>query len=575
MLVSLIAWIYISFICLVWGHIFLLAVLKRSGMTVLSFNTSLVCLAGLSVIGTLSFCLSLFMPLDWKAHLILLIPVLIYCGSSAGRQAIRMQWSNTFTGLSRTGYYLLTICILMVLTISVHTIAHPDTLNYHAKSILLFEKYGVVPGIANLKKELGFQCGWFASIALFKPGLAAFRHVIFLNGTILCWYFLFVVQKIFSADKEKDRWIWLLLLFYTFFSWTQIRLTAASASPDFIVSLYCWAAFYAFLQKENNLFYLSLVVLYCCAAILTKLSAIVIVLLAVMTIAGSFRLRTARLLILYSCVAMTILFIRNRIASGYLLYPFPRPDIFNPPWKMELSTIVDVQHYIAGYARDPATRDWRGAMQAPFSEWLPKWWSGIYFPDRLLVLGILAGVLLHLGLALSRLAKGKGTPGPFVAVKKYFFAFPVALAGSLIWFLGAPSPRFGTGYLIPLIFLLYRALPFSGLTAYLTSFVKKPLSAKYSALLLVTGCLTIAIAAYTTYRCSYFLEPSELIMPSGIVNSAYAPIGCENVRVDLEKDSITTGQKTGPLYCIEPIGGFSPIGTTISDGFKPAVLPLK
>ncbi len=50
----------------------------------------------------------------------------------------------------------------MILFLSSSPVIHPDTLNYHVFSTEIFDKYGTIPGLANLKPEFGFQSIWFS-----------------------------------------------------------------------------------------------------------------------------------------------------------------------------------------------------------------------------------------------------------------------------------------------------------------------------------------------------------------------------------------------------------------------------
>ncbi len=584
MVISLIAWTYISILCFIWGRMFLSAVSgKTSTGAAPSIHPSLVCLAGLAVICTLALLLSLFLPLDWKAHLVVLLVALIYCLRPSGRQVITAQWTDAFRSFSRPGLWLFFACIAMVLVISTHTITHPDTTYYHARSILLFERYPAIPGIANLRHELGFQSGWFAALALFKLDNAAYYNIIFLNGAVLCWFLLFVSQKISGAGGGSGHGGALLLLSYTLFSWTQIRLTAASPSPDFIVSLYSWAAFYVFfLQKEAPASgpspYSILLPLFCMAAVLTKLSAIALIPLGFITTFRYFRQRSAKTMIIYSFLAFVLLLVRNLITSGYALYPVYGTDLFSSPWKMKASTIIDFQHYISTYARFPIDgRDVDKYWQWQFPQWIPGWWEQVSLPDRLLLLGIVAGLVLNLIIAIVPSLRKKTQAPATIAdpvppttgthsissttgadSKRYWISLAVALGGSLIWLLGAPSPRFGTGFLIPLFFLLYQPL--------LRAVHSRRPGVWDRSFRVVTYCLFAMVATYTVYREIHFSSASQWFRPAGIDSSGYDPLGCENISVDLLHDRL---ESKPPGHCFEGKGGFAPIGTTISAGFQP------
>jgi hypothetical protein len=277
---------------------------------------------------------------------------------------------------------------------------------------------------------------------------------------------------------------------------------------------------------------------------LTKASAMVLLLLA--ATAFLYGKRPWRAL-LYSCIALIILFIKNAIASGYILYPASWPDLLDVDWKVPLARLHDFQLYISRYATIPFT----GPMQPwdlPWAQRAAAWWSNIQLPDRLLLLAILAGLLIHLVMLMI-----KGKRSTLLAWNR--FTLPplvVAFIGSVIWLCAAPSPRFGTGFLVPFLYLLFYHLP-------------QPASKPTRLLSLVAGCcLFMAVSAYTVYRCIYFLAPSELLTPSGIAASAYEPIDCGRARVDLLHDSIDKAQSAG-----SGCETWSPRGRTVEKGFVP------
>ncbi len=531
MLISLIVWTYLSALCLVWG-------LMLQSMTGISagdrsdIHPSLICLTGLIAVSSIALGLSLFMPLDWKTHVLLVIGALLYLLRKTARIELHTLLTRLFKNFTILQYGLLAACIGIVLLISVHDIIHPDTLHYHAKSIFLFQQYGPIPGIVNIRQELGLQCGWFAALAICNP--TPWYTLIFLNGAVLCWFFIFIVS---TWNKTWPGW---LLLAYTLCSWTQVRLTAASASPDFIVSLYSWTAVYAFLRKEYRLS-----VLCCLAAVLTKPSALVLLLLAAVAIL--YGKKPWRVLV-YFCIMLLVLFIKNAIASGYILYPASWPNFLDVDWKMPLASLQNFQLYISRYATIPFSGPIE-PLNIPWMQRVSGWWSSnTTLPDRLLLLAIAAGLLIHLVMLIV-----KGKRSTLLTWNKFTLPpLAVAFIGSVIWLYNAPSPRFGTGFLVPLLYLLFYHLP-------------QPAPKPTRLLSLVAGCcLFTAVSAYAIYRCIHFLTPSELLTPSGIAASAYEPIDCGRARVDLLHGTIDTGQPAG-----SGCEFWSPRGRTVKEGFRP------
>ena len=225
MIIDLLSWISITLICLVWGNICMYWLAKKIIVIPSEIDFSLTCLTGLSIVGVISFYLSIFLPLDWKAHCIIVLPVVVYCLSSKNRNEIKGQVFSAFKKISVSGYCLFGCCVFMTLAISSYKVTHPDTLAYHAQSILWFEKYRAVPGIVHLRVESGLQSVWFALQAVFNPA-GDKVHFFVLGGCILCWYFLFIIKKIdtvllksnaFIKTGPDINWGWFVLLAYSLF----------------------------------------------------------------------------------------------------------------------------------------------------------------------------------------------------------------------------------------------------------------------------------------------------------------------------------------------------------------------
>jgi hypothetical protein len=567
MITALLCWMYVTLICLVWGSIFIKVLAKK--FIVISDKTefSIVCLAGLSVVGVIAFYLSIFIPLDWKAHCIILFPVLIYCLAEKNRNNLKQQIVSAFKSFSIHAYSLLSVCILMTLIISADKIIHPDTLAYHAQSVLWFQKYKAVPGIVHLRLELGFQSFWFASQAIFNP--AGNRiNFFFLGGCVVSWYLIFVIKKIdalffkqhfITTESGNLKWGWLLLLIYSLLSWTQVRLTTASASPDFIVSLLILAAIYIFYQSSsdriNKKSYFVLAAIFSCVAFITKLSSVAIILLPLITIIYFLfhkNFKGAAFISVIAGIIIIPLFVRNFIASGYLFYPSSYPDFFSPDWKLKIADAHKLQQYISAYARYPVAFDEADKnLHLSFKEWIPVWWKHLVTADQILLCITGATGILNIIFFKSLLKKLND---------KYFAViFFIAFSGSLLWFIKAPDPRFGTGFLIALIYALY--LPLREKTDSLVNKIK-PLAYKGA-----TWLLILIISAYSFYRLYTFFKPAEIFYPAGIEKVNYTEIDYNKIKINLVTDS--TGCGLTPVPCItDSSQNFIPRGEMITDGFK-------
>ena len=255
MLVTLLAWIYISLLCFAWGTLLLQSVkIILKDRFFLFPHFSIICLVGLMAITVFAGILSLFMPLGgWQAHVIVICPCLVLFFQKQ-KPDFFPQLINQFKFLHPVLLCLLVISIIMVLVMCTWTINHPDTLAYHAQTIQWIEKYKATPGLVHLHVRYGYQGLWFVAGAFFSFKFTGTEALTFINSAIIIWFLIFVIQKIdkcFRSSTEKIQgFLWLLLLAGSLLSYTQVRLTATSASPDFIAALHLWMVFYFFSKKE-------------------------------------------------------------------------------------------------------------------------------------------------------------------------------------------------------------------------------------------------------------------------------------------------------------------------------------
>src|SRR5580704_8076013 len=185
MVFEMISWVYISLICLIWGNLILKMLFGLNEQTSIGFP--IICFLGMTIIGTISFYISLFIPLFFAVKLAIQIPVIMILFKSAYRKDLITQLKKPFIDFSVLDYIFLSVILLMILFLSSSRIIHPDTLNYHVFSTEIFDKYGTIPGLANLKPEFGFQSIWFSAMAFFDFPLFRAGPFFLLNGCVMSW----------------------------------------------------------------------------------------------------------------------------------------------------------------------------------------------------------------------------------------------------------------------------------------------------------------------------------------------------------------------------------------------------
>lgn len=563
MLLTLLCWVYITAICQIWGNI-ILSPFKKLIATFDEPDLSIICFTGLAGIGLLSLAASVIMPLSLTAHLLILTFAIAYILIPNNRKQIVHQLTLVARSIKRLPSLLLfTACVLLILVMGTYEIIHPDTLEYHAQAIRLMEQYKAVPGLVHLRYETAMTSMWFAVQAIFRFNFIHPNNYLFVNGCVLCWFCLFVCLKITPVEntqpdaKGKPNYqftAWLLLLIYTTLSWTQIRLTAVSASPDFITTLYIWAAFYSFSQtgSDNNRVYTYLTVLFCCAALSIKLSAIAIALLPLLIVCKLFtqkKTKTAWLIMGGSVLTMLPYLIRNIITTGYPLFPSTAFNLFNSDWKLNEGQVYRFQHYIKAYARFPVAGydEAEKALQLPISKWFPLWWNELALPDQVLLCIILALSLYYL-ITLKTNIRQQGYTG---AVTLF-----VALTGSVLWMTIAPAARFGTGFLVPLCYSVGASLKNGSFLRNL--FAKQ----KFNNIIIISVSATMVL--YTGYRLVYYFKPSQIVLPAGVKKTTYSTLNCRGLNFSVSDQCGFT-----PTPCIEDsCEHFMLRGNDINNGFK-------
>ena len=558
MLTILLAWIYISFLSWMWGILFLQFIKKTTRNELQLPHFSIICITGLSAITVIAAILSLFIPLGgWWVQFLFIIPCLVLFfkkDSPAFFAALKkeLEYLHFFSII------LLSACLLLILVMSSWTIIHPDTLGYHAQIIQWIEEYKAVPGLAHLHVRFGYQWLWFVDSALFGFSFTGKEGITFLNSTVLFWFFIFLINRInYNFLKDGKRLyglLWTALLVISIWSYTQVRLTATSASPDFIAALFTLVTIYLLLEKDRNHPDAStwlLVSFLALVAVTIKLSVAPILLVAVVPALLGLVKRKIKLsftILFISIVTLFPFIARNIITSGYIVFPLTFIDVTNVDWKNDLTLTLNEKNYVTAYAKKPGviTSEISAVNKMDLAEWLPTWWQNRSTADKIIM------ILLVLSFISAILSIKKILLSGFIPI----LVLITLLTGIIFWFVNAPDPRFGFGSI----------LGFIGVVSYLVLKEKEIFTGKnllIAILVLVTG----SILAYTGYRFVNFFNKDQLLTPLGIEKSAFQASDCEGIRINTPIDGKDFG--VTPVPCTDlNCEKFSPRGNEIKDGFK-------
>ncbi|MET0636182.1 MAG: hypothetical protein ABWZ25_09160 [Chitinophagaceae bacterium] len=543
MIVSVLAVAYITFFCYLTG---------RSLFTRNANGNIIDCFTGLAVHGILFTALSLLIPVGT------IFAQVIFIGISGGLYLWRRpSLKPDFGNLQKHPLALTCFLVAFFLLLLLHSapVTHPDTLIYHAQNIRWAAEYRAIPGIANLQYHFGLQSNMFIVSALFSFRFTGTAAISFANLAICTWLLLFIFRQLDLSNTGQHSGVrnnlsWFMLLVFTFWTFTQIRLSVTSGSPDFAASIYCWLCLFLFVHPEpgesDKSAQLVRILLLLCFTIGIKFSTLPVLLLLPFVLYRTPRHGIGKWIL---CLVLAILLLapvitRNIIASGYPL--FPSGWVALPvDWKVEKTTVLQNEKYIKAYARagveaEPASIDLVAGQS--LVEWVPYWWSRQSLADKtlLLCLLILAPVAIILSVRRRR--------------KDLQIILLISLAGTLFWLNFAPDPRFGYGFLIPVaavgLDFLFRRFPVKWIP-------------KINYLLL--SILLISLLGYSGSRLMNYFTLRQLLFPRGVMQSSFHEVKCSG----LPFVQVGSGYCDDlPLPCIRDCNDIIPRGATITDGFR-------
>jgi hypothetical protein len=566
MILSLIACIYISALCWTWGF-GLLSILQRITRSNphVAADLPVTCAAGLALLGILFTALSLFIPLGGLAAqgLVLVPAVLAWTFSQNLRFQFLVQLKDSLGRLGPATTILFCISLVLILILGAWTISHPDTLAYHAQCIRWIEEFRVVPGLANLHYHYGLQNSWFVLCALFSLKFTGTSALTYLNSTVLIWFIWFVHIRIrdcliLGRTDRRQTWkgfLWLSLLMIGFWSYTQIRLTASSASPDFISAVYIWLTFFLYAgcrPERPSAFELWLILFFGFFSLTLKLSSVPILLFSLF-IYYRYCIKTAfRLLLplILGTILLAPFLIRNGISSGYLFFPAERPDLIHAAWKVPRPLVSMKKNYITTYARTQSSSEKteiERVMKMNYSQWIPIWWGQRSLADQFILSCLI--LLSGLGLFHWKLGWREGT--------SWILVF--SILGTLFWFILAPDPRFGFGFIIPAESILLLWLG----RRYISKF---EMSARW--LLFFLSLFGLSLAGYSIHRFQHYFKANDLIQPEGIPPLPFYTVVCAGGPVHMPLDGEHCGGIALPCTC-DSCHQFSRRSSEIQDGFLP------
>ncbi|MDD6070689.1 MAG: hypothetical protein PUC12_07705 [Clostridiales bacterium] len=438
MLVTLLSWIYIFFVCLLVGT-GVAGVFKEK-----KFPLTYYLITGIMAITVYVECFSIIGKIGCLAHLLMLAAALAL--GLIQRKKLTELWKEYFSVVcSWEGFFYLCFVIFIAFFAS-RGIFHTDTNIYHAQAIRLYEEYGLIKGMGNLQLHFAYNSAYLAFASIFSLNWLFGQSLHTTTGFVevmMCIYAFHGLKNFKNHKSHIADMMRVGILFYTLVILTGSMSPATDYTTMFLV-LFVITAWCENMEKERDVTIYSLLAVTAVFVVTLKFSACLLVLIVIYP--AIFLVREKRWKEIGAYLGSGFLLvlpflIRNYLISGWLLYPFNGIDIFNVEWKIPEAYLLVDANQIKVWGRclyDVNKIDWGVA------QWFPIWWEGQERYEQMLLGAVLIGIFLLLVQFVSKLIGHR-------KIRWDLFVLVMTVFGCLaVWFLTAPFIRYGVAFLFAL-----------------------------------------------------------------------------------------------------------------------------
>ncbi len=440
MLITFISWLWIGGVSFLSGYMILngmFAKMKGTG------SLDLYIMMGLCVLTVYAQGFSLFYKVGAIAVICMMVFLLI--GTVIIRKQLIYYIKNVVFGLNL--YRIIAVVLIsgLVLVITVQYPSVYDTNLYHAQSIRWIEEYGAVKGIGNLNCRLAYNSAFFSLQALFSMNFLLGQSLHTLNGFFVTFMLIYVAVSMGPIEGKRfatSDLFKLGIVYYLFVG--SVKYCISSPGSDIsalLVVLYLGAKWCESMEAgEEKAEYYGILSLLAVWGATLKLSAAMSVLYAIYPAILFLRKKQWKSIGLFLGAGIIIALpfvIRNVIISGYLIYPYAAIDLFDVDWKLQASTLIADNQEIRAWARGitvPAN------YTAPISEWWPIWYGSLTYYELPLLWATVPCGLFAIAYLLHCVIRRKEWLRCNLIV--------TCIGGVVMWFVTAPSMRYGGVYLM-------------------------------------------------------------------------------------------------------------------------------
>jgi len=399
-------------------------------------------LSGLCFIAVLLQLFHLFHAIDSWAHIyIWVILALLWWFTKGYHPTVKWQ-------LGVSGYALLVVTVVAACINASGRAGTGDIGDYHLQAIRWMEEYAAVPGLGNLRRQLGNNSNWFLLHSFTGLHFTDLRSVYTLNTVLL------ISGIAFFIPQSNDPFLKLKTVILIYLSAMAYRKYVGAVTNDYAITVYTlvfWSWLY--MQQSMNAAKVLLIAFITLTMITFKLSAIAGAVIPMWLYITSADKR--KLTVSLPMVALLILIpwlYTTYIHSGYFVYPLAQTGFLNPDWQMPAEQLKFERDINIANERVPGI-DVAAVLAMPFTTWFPLWLQKLDYFSMILLLAGLCAVVFHV-IQFAKSKKSHTLHALFISV------IAVAL---VIWFTQAPAIRFVFGVLVFFIAYTFQSVSLSGI----------------------------------------------------------------------------------------------------------------
>ncbi len=346
----------------------------------------------------------------------------------------KIEWPET-----SSGKWLLLSGIAAALINIVGRAGTGDIGDYHLQAIRWIEEYATVPGVGNVRRQLGNNSNWFLLHAFTGMHFLGLRSVYTLNALLL------VLAVFYFLPNKTDKYPMLKFIILLYVCAMSFRKYTGAVTNDYVITMFSVILFSEWVQNHQKtkgfLFLFSFVLM---VMVTFKLSAIALF-LPVGWIVLFYK--PGKRVFLFLVLAAAFILIpwayTTYLQSGYLVYPLKLTAFTHPDWQMPSSLLdFEIQINLAN-ERAPGMPA-ADVLSMPFSRWFPIWLRSIDAFSLLLLSGFIFSLLVWI----ISLFRNRNHVKNFLSESGTLALLLTCIAGMVIWFTQAPAIRFVFGYLV-------------------------------------------------------------------------------------------------------------------------------